>query len=149
MDEIQGTKLTDLFQWMMLGAPRWSKEIRACTFNEWDQLSRLFCTAPGSMLSHPWCMWCYVDFFLLVESEVCIRSRSHQISPNGEMMPCVKSLSTYQWLNASINDPEEWVLTVRTCFPSSGIKIFVNGCIVTATTYNVSRTHNVTRNFTL
>ena len=73
------------------------------------------------------------------------RGYAHVISTNGTMTIYVKSSSTYHLLRASISGPEKWVWIVQTWSPSSGIKLFVNGCIITATTYSIPRMHSVTR----
>ena len=71
---------------------------------------------------------------------------AHEIYGNGDMMTYVKSSSTYYLHRASISDPNKWALIVQTWSPSSGIKLYVNGCLVTARVDRYSRTDNVARN---
>ena len=74
------------------------------------------------------------------------RGYAHNLVSHGVMAVSVKDSSYYYGLRASIGEPDKWVLIIQTWSPSSGIKLYVNGCTVVDTlTGRSNRTHRVVR----
>ena len=76
------------------------------------------------------------------------RGHAHAINSRGIISVFVKSSSYNYEIKVSIGAPEKWVFIVQTWSPSSGVKLYVNGCI-TMPSYakNSTRTIAVGRTF--
>ena len=73
------------------------------------------------------------------------RGYAHLVLSNGLMVVFVKSSSTYYYIEASISYSGKWAFIVQVWSPSSGIKLYVNGCIVAATNARRARAHKIKR----
>ena len=74
------------------------------------------------------------------------RGYAHVIDRYGVMHVFVKTSSHYYELRTSISEPEKWAFIVQTWSPSSGIKLYANGCILKAHATRSARRHAVSRN---
>ena len=89
---------------------------------------------------------CHSFIFHSDGSSLQSRGYLHQLKVNGWMKVYIKTSSTYYALGASISGPEKWALVVQSWYPSSGIKLYVNGCIVSISTRRWVRSHNISSN---
>ena len=111
------------------------------------------CTT-GSTFSY-WLKWRSVSTHgLIIHSGgyyLSSRGYSHAINRNGRMVVYVKSTPNYYGLQTSIGGQGKWIFVVKSWSPSTGIKMFVNGCIVATSDDRQTRTHAVAwdANFTI
>ena len=161
MDEIQGTTLKGSIPGSIVGGSGLvqGKLEYALATNGIDQaidfgkhLDKCFHTpdvcGTGSTFSY-WLKWKSVSGHgLVMDSGGYYRNArgySHSINRYGFMDVNVKDSSYYYKLRASISEPEKWALIVQTWSPSSGIKLYANGCILQANAERITRRYSVAR----
>ena len=58
------------------------------------------------------------------------RGYAHVINSHGIITAYVRNSAYYYFIQASIGAPEKWVFIVQTWSSSSGVKLYVNGCML-------------------